>query len=141
VVAHAGGVAEEVAEFPFGLVLRDALEGILADGGLDAVDVAVVEVFQAGGKPGVLVVAQHELQGPGKAVEVLAGVVEVDDLGGLGDLLVAMPQIQAAPSPMMVSWRTWPAPRRMPSAFTRSANTGAGSKAAMMLADARSRTG
>jgi len=32
---------------------------------------------------------------------------------------------------MMVSWRTWSAPRRMPSAFTMSPNTLAGSKVAM----------
>jgi hypothetical protein len=49
VVAHAGCVVEEVAEFPVGFVFLDALEGVLADGGLDAVDIAVVEVFQAGG--------------------------------------------------------------------------------------------
>ena len=35
-------------------------------------------------------------------------------------------QIQAAPSPRMVSWRTWPAPRRMPSASTRSGEHGGG---------------
>jgi hypothetical protein len=40
---------EEVAEFPFDLGLLDAFQGVAADGGLDAVDVAVVEVFQAGG--------------------------------------------------------------------------------------------
>jgi hypothetical protein len=74
-------------------------------------------------------------------VQVLAGVVEVHDLGGPGNLSVAMPQIQAAPSPRMVSWRTWSAPRRMPSARTRPANTLAGSKVAMMLVEARSRTG
>ncbi len=46
-----------------------------------------------------------------------------------------------ASSPRMVSWRTWPAPRRMPSAFTRSPNAAAGSKVAMTLVEARSRTG
>jgi hypothetical protein len=46
-------------------------------------------------------------------------------------LLVAMFQIQAAPSPMIVNWRTWSAPRRMPSAFTRPAKAAAGSKVAM----------
>ena len=56
-VAHAGRVVEEVAEFPLGLVFLDAFEGVLADGGLDAVDVAVVEVLQAGGEPLVLAVA------------------------------------------------------------------------------------
>jgi len=64
-------------------------------------------------------------------VEVLAGVVQVDDLGGSGNFAVAMPQIQAAPSPRMVSWRTRRAPRRMPSASTRSANVLAGSNVAM----------
>jgi len=52
-----------------------------------------------------------------------------------------MPQIQAAPSPMIVNCRMWSAPRRMPSALTRSANTGAGSKVVMTLVDFRSRTG
>jgi len=32
------------------------------------------------------VVEEHELQGPGEVVQVFAGVVEVDDLGGLGYL-------------------------------------------------------
>ena len=42
---------------------------------------------------------------------------------------------------MIVNWRTWSAPRRMPSAFTRPANAAAGSKVAMTLAESRSRTG
>ena len=58
-----------------------------------------------------------------------------------GNLAVAMPQIQAAPSPRMVSWRTWSAPRRMPSAFTRLPNVAAGSKVAMTLVVALSLTG
>ena len=87
VVAHAGRVVEEVAELPLGLVFLDAFEGVFADGGLDAVDVAVVEVFEAGGEPFVPAVAEHELQGAGEGVQVLAGVVEVDDLGGLGELV------------------------------------------------------
>jgi hypothetical protein len=45
VVAHAEGVVQEVAEFPADLVLLRAVEGIGADGGLDAVDLAVVEVI------------------------------------------------------------------------------------------------
>ena len=61
---------------------------------------------------------------------MLAGVVQVHDLRGLGELVAAMFQIQAAPSPRMVSCRTWPAPRRMPSAFTRFPNAAAGSKVA-----------
>ena len=50
-------------------------------------------------------------------------------------------QIHAAPSPRMVNCRTWSAPRRIPSAFTRSPNVAAGSKVAMTLAESRSRTG
>ncbi|HYZ56299.1 MAG TPA: hypothetical protein VE733_22750, partial [Streptosporangiaceae bacterium] len=34
----------------------------------------------------VFPIAEHELQRPGQAVQVLAGVVEVHDLGGLGEL-------------------------------------------------------
>jgi hypothetical protein len=32
-----------------------------------------------------VLVAEHELQDAGELVQVLAGVVEVDDLGGLGE--------------------------------------------------------
>ena len=99
-------------------------------GGADAVDVAVVEVVQAGGGPFVALVAEHELQDAGEVVEVPAGMPDTGDLGGLGNLPVAMSQIQAAPSPTMVNWRMWCAPRRMPSASTRSANVAAGSKVA-----------
>src|SRR5208283_1475755 len=52
----------------------------------DAVDVAVVEVLQAGGEPFVLSVQQHELQLAGEVVDVLAGVEQVHDLGGLREL-------------------------------------------------------
>src|SRR5207248_1791475 len=62
-------------------------QGVAADGGLDPADVAVVEVVQAGGEPLVLAVQQHELQGAGEAVQVLAGVEQVDDLGGAGELV------------------------------------------------------
>jgi hypothetical protein len=58
-----------------------------------------------------------------------------------GNLSLAIFQIQAAPSPMTVIWRTWSAPRRMPSAFTRPANSLAGSKVATWLSEPRSRTG
>jgi len=51
---------------------------------------------------------------------VLAGVEQVDDLGCEGNFPAAMFQIQAAPSPGMVNWRTCRAPRRMPSASTKS---------------------
>jgi hypothetical protein len=86
VVAHAGGVVLEVAEGGVQLVLLDAGEGERAGGGRDAVDVAVAGVFQPGGEPFVFVVQQHELQQAGEVVDVLAGVVEVHDLGGPGEL-------------------------------------------------------
>ena len=63
----------------------NAFEGVDAGGGADAVDVAVVEVFQAGSEPFVFVVPEHEFKGPGKAVKVLAGVEQVHDLRGLGE--------------------------------------------------------
>jgi hypothetical protein len=44
---------------------------------------------------------------------VLADMEQVNDLGGPGNIAVAMFQIQAAPSPRIVSWRTWSAPRRV----------------------------
>jgi hypothetical protein len=47
-----------------------------------------------------------------------------------GNFAVAMFQIQGAPSPRMLSCRTWSAPRRIPSAFTRFPNVAAGSKVA-----------
>jgi len=86
VIAHAGGVVLEVAQGGVQLVLLDSGERELAGGRHDAVDVAVVEVLQPGGEPLVLAVQQHELQEAGEVVDVLAGVVEVHDLGGLGEL-------------------------------------------------------
>ena len=61
-------------------------ERVLPGGGRGAVDVTVVEVFQAGGEPLVLMVQQHELQRAGEVVQVLAGVEQVHDLGGLREL-------------------------------------------------------
>ena len=46
----------------------------------------MVEVLQAGGEPFVFLVAEHELQEAGEVVQVLAGVEQVHDLGGLGEL-------------------------------------------------------
>ena len=86
VVAHAGRVVLEVAQGRVQLVFLDAVEGVGAGGGADAVDVAVVEVLQAGGEPVVFAVAEHELQEAGEVVQVLAGVEQVHDLGGLGEL-------------------------------------------------------
>ena len=139
--AHAGGVVLEVAESGVDLGFLDTFEGVLASCPDDAVDVAAVEVLQAGGEPFLLVVQQHELQPAGKVVDVLAGMVKVGDLGRLRELGGGDARIQAAPSPMMVSWRTWSASRRIPSAFTRSPTAAAGSKVAMTLEESWSRTG
>ena len=46
----------------------------------------MVEVVQAGGEPFVALVAEHELQDAGEVVEVLAGMPDTGDLGGLGEL-------------------------------------------------------
>ena len=56
--------------------------GVDTGGRADAVDVAVVKVLQAGGEPFFFPVAEHELQEAGEVVQVLAGVEQVDDLGG-----------------------------------------------------------
>ena len=80
------------------VVFLAAREGLGPGGGADAVDVAVVKVVQAADEPGLVLVAEHELQDVGELVHVLAGVVEVHDLGGLGNLAVAMlGQISKAP--------------------------------------------
>jgi hypothetical protein len=90
----------------------------------------VVQVLHAGGELFVLPVQQHELQGPGEVVEVLAGVVEIHDLGRCGKLGggdVPDPGCAVAQDGELADML---APRRMPSAFTRSPNVAAGSKVA-----------
>ncbi|MGO9726836.1 MAG: hypothetical protein ACLPN6_16045 [Streptosporangiaceae bacterium] len=140
-VAHAGRVVLEVAQGRIQLVFRDALEREDAGGLADPVDIAVVQVLQAGGEPFVFLVAEDEFQLAGEVVEVLAGVEQAGDLGGLGEFRGGDAPDPGRASPRMVSWRTWSAPRRMPSALTRPANVLAGSKVAMTLAESRSRTG
>ena len=61
----------------------DVGEGVDASRVAEAVDVAVVQVLKACGEPFFLAVAEHELQEAGEIVQVLAGVVKIDDLGGL----------------------------------------------------------
>src|ERR1017187_9554845 len=73
VVAHGGRVVLEVAESRVQRGFLHADEGIFPGGVADAVDVAVVEVLEAGGEPVVFLVAEHEFEGPGGVVEVLAG--------------------------------------------------------------------
>ena len=57
-----------------------------AGGGADRGDVTGVELGEPGVQPVLLTVAEHELQQSRQLVQVLAGVVEVDDLGGLGEV-------------------------------------------------------
>ena len=47
----------------------------------------MVELAQPGGEPAAVVVAEHEGEQPGEVVQVLAGVVEVHDLGVFGEVL------------------------------------------------------
>ena len=47
----------------------------------------MVQVVQPCGEPLFALVAEHELQDAGELVQVLAGMVEVHDLGGLGKFL------------------------------------------------------
>ena len=101
-----GGVVPEVAQGGAELVFFDALEGVGAGGPADAVDVSVIEVPDAGSEPFVLAVQQHELQQAGEVVQVLAGVDRSTIWVAPGNLAPAMFQIQAAPSPRIVNWRT-----------------------------------
>ena len=45
----------------------------------------MVKVFHPGGEPIILLVPEHELKGAGEVVQVLAGVIEIDDLGRFGE--------------------------------------------------------
>jgi hypothetical protein len=80
------GVVLEVAQGGLEAVGFGAGQGEGAGGGADRGDVAVVEVGEPLLEPVLVVVAEDELQEPGELVQVLAGVVEVDDLGGLGEV-------------------------------------------------------
>ena len=136
-----GGVVLEVAQGGVQLVFPGAGEGERAGGSHDAVGVAVVQVFQPGGEPLVFVVQQHELQEAGQVVDVLAGVVEVDDLGCLGELAAG-----DAPDPGRAVTEDGELPdvagaAADASALTGPASTLAGSKVAMTLAGSRLRTG
>jgi hypothetical protein len=141
VAAHAGGVVLEVAQGGVQLVFLDAFQGKDAGGLADAVDVAVVEVFEAGSEPLVLAAASMNSRERARSCRCSRAWNRSTIWVASGNFAVAMPQIQAAPSPRMVNCRTWSAPRRMPSAFTRFPNAAAGSKVAMTLVEARSRTG
>ncbi|HEX9519471.1 MAG TPA: hypothetical protein VF940_25240, partial [Streptosporangiaceae bacterium] len=49
-------------------------------------DVTVIQLVQTRGQPVLLAVAEHELQQFCQVMQVLAGVIEVDDRSGLGYL-------------------------------------------------------
>ena len=79
----------------------------------------------------VLAVEQHELQAAGEVVQVLAGVEQVHDLGGLGELVGG-----DAPDPGGAVAEDGELADVVGAAadalgFTRSPNTAAGSKVAM----------
>src|ERR1035441_9888540 len=93
--AHAGRVVLEVAG-GVQLGFPGAFEGIVAGGRADAVDVAVVEGFEAGVEPCVFLVPEHELEGPREVVEVLAGVEQAQIWVASGNLAVAMLRMRAA---------------------------------------------
>src|ERR1019366_3547892 len=93
--AHAGRVVLEVAG-GVQLGFPGAFEGIVAGGRADAVDVAVVEGFEAGVEPCVFPVPEHELEGPREVVEVLAGVEQAQIWVASGNLAVAMLRMRAA---------------------------------------------
>ena len=85
-VAHPGGVGLEVAQC--GVQFFGFDPGQREGGRRTAVrDVAVVESPAAFGDPGGVLVAEDEGEQLAQVVQVLAGVVQVDDLGGFGEVL------------------------------------------------------
>jgi hypothetical protein len=77
-----------------------------------------------------VLVAEHEGEQLAQVVQVLAGVEQSTIWVASGKCWPARFQIQTAPSPRMVSWRTWPAPRRRPSAAIKVPDPAAGAKVA-----------
>jgi hypothetical protein len=86
-VAHPVGVDFEVAELAVAFTGQAADEVQVAASGEQGVDVAGVEFLQAGGEPVVAVAAQQPGGEAGQLVDVFAGVVEIDDLRGFGEVL------------------------------------------------------
>src|SRR5262249_59168005 len=85
-VLPAVGVGLEVAQGGVEIAGLAAGEGEGAGGGADRGDVAGVEFAEPGGEPFLAVVAEGEFQQPGQVVQVLAGVIQVDDLGGFREV-------------------------------------------------------
>ena len=85
-VAHPVGIALEVAQRGVQVCGLLPGQGEGACGGADRGNIAVVQVGKPLFKPGLLVVAEHELQQPGQVVQVLPGMEQVHDLGRLGEV-------------------------------------------------------
>ncbi len=73
-------------------------------------------VLQAAGEPVRLAVAQQPGRQRGELVDVLAGVVQVNDLSRCGEQLIGKVPDHAAPSPSTTSWLMRSLPRRRVSA-------------------------
>jgi len=86
-VAHAVGVGFEVGQVFVAFGGFDADEGVAAGGVGEGFDVAVVEVGERVFEPADRV-GDDEGEVFGEGVQVFAGVVEVDDLGGGWEALV-----------------------------------------------------
>ncbi len=89
-VAHPGGVGLEVAQGGVQFVGFGAGQREGAGGGQQCREVAVVELAAAFGDPGGVLVAEHEGEQLAEVVQVLAGVVQVHDLGGFGEMLAGL---------------------------------------------------
>src|SRR6266704_1111325 len=107
---HAEGLEVVVAHRCLEFAGLAAGQGEGAGGGADGGNVAVVEVGEPGVQPAGFAGAEHELQQFRQVVQVLAGVIEVDDRGGLGYLKpppYRPTRPAAGPERLESAWRTW----------------------------------
>jgi hypothetical protein len=81
------GVVREVGQGLVTFAGQGAEEVQAAAGGQDRRDVAVVEFVQASGEPVVAVAGQQPGSEVSQVMQVLAGVIQVDDLGCRGEQL------------------------------------------------------
>ena len=86
-ISHPVGIGLEVGQGLVSLGGQAADELQAAAGGQQGGDVPGVELGEALGEPVVAVAAEQPGGEGGQLVDVLAGVVEVDDLGGGGEVL------------------------------------------------------
>ena len=87
-VPHPVGVGLEVGQGLVAVGGQAAGEFEAASGGEQGGDVPGVEFGEAAGEPVLAVAAQQPGGEGGQLVDVLAGVVEVGDLGGGGEVLI-----------------------------------------------------